>query len=192
MKDRVLARWMWSGLTFLLLAGYAVARPVNARYSISPSSVGVALSNAGVQVNESQIEFLSSVSSASEHVQLKLVSLAKLNDDALKAHLRCESNSECLPFYVVLRHLNAVNLPTRFSANTGNPKAHPVKKQGERVVRGGQAATMIYETKDIRIVLPIVCLQNGRRGERIRVASPDRKKIYLAEVVDNGLVKGIL
>jgi flagellar basal body P-ring formation chaperone FlgA len=191
MRRNIVERWMWLSVVTLSWVVCA-AQPVVDRTPIASSDVVIAMANAGVQTNPAQVEFLSSVNSVHEHASLKLVSLSKMTDNTMKAHLRCESNVECLPFYVVLHYLNAENIPAQYSPNTASRKVQPIIKSSERVIRGGQAATMIYEAKDIKIVLPIVCLQNGRRGERIRVASPDHKKIYLAEVIDNSFVKGIL
>jgi flagella basal body P-ring formation protein FlgA len=35
----------------------------------------------------------------------------------------------------------------------------------------------------IRIQLPVICLQNGRLGQTIRVTSKDRRQTFSAEVV---------
>jgi hypothetical protein len=35
----------------------------------------------------------------------------------------------------------------------------------------------------------VITLQGGKAGDRIRVASPDHKQIYVAEVVDGSLLK---
>jgi len=192
MGRKIVERWISPSLLVVMLAACAAAEPANPRDLISAGNVVAALATAGVQTTPAQVEFLSPVNSTHENANLKLVSLAKWTNDTMKAHLRCDSNAECLPFYVVLRHVNAECIPAHFSTTEAGRKSQQIKRPGERVIRGGQAATMIYQAKDIKIVVPIVCLQNGRRGERIRVASPDHRRVYLAEVIDSNLVKGIL
>jgi flagella basal body P-ring formation protein FlgA len=44
----------------------------------------------------------------------------------------------------------------------------------------------------MRITLRVICLENGARGERVRVSSTDHKRIYQAEVIDPGLLKSAL
>jgi flagella basal body P-ring formation protein FlgA len=40
--------------------------------------------------------------------------------------------------------------------------------------------------------LPVICLQNGVRGQRIRVASKDHRRFFEGEVVGTGVLKGSL
>jgi len=62
----------------------------------------------------------------------------------------------------------------------------------QNVIRGGDHATLILESPDSRMRLPVICLQSGVLGQRIRVASPDRKQYYEAEIVSPGMLKGNL
>jgi flagella basal body P-ring formation protein FlgA len=39
------------------------------------------------------------------------------------------------------------------------------------------------------ITLPVICLENGSQGERIRVSSTDRKFTYLGEIVAPGMLR---
>ena len=58
------------------------------------------------------------------------------------------------------------------------------------VIRGGDHATLILESPDFRMRFPVICLQSGVRGQRVRVASPDHKQFYEAEIVAPGMLKG--
>jgi flagella basal body P-ring formation protein FlgA len=46
--------------------------------------------------------------------------------------------------------------------------------------------------KDFRATTPVICLENGRQGESIRVSSLDRKRIMVGEIVGPGLLRGDL
>jgi hypothetical protein len=48
---------------------------------------------------------------------------------------------------------------------------------------------LLIEGANSRIVLPVVSLEGGLKGEVIKVASPDRKRIYRAEIMSNTTVR---
>jgi hypothetical protein len=171
------------------------AAPAPDRFAISPGRVSSALQQAGILAKSSQVEFLSAVTSMAENPQLTVVNVSRWRDGDSKALLRCRNNRECLPFYVVLHDNKATG---RISANFVNspqskPNAglKPRQQSAEKpLVRGGQRATLIIKNRDLRISLPVICLENGKRGETIRLSSPDRKQKYTGEVVEAGLLQG--
>lgn len=163
------------------------------RFIISPEHVVRALEQVGISPDADNVEFLSLVSSAIQNPQLSVVNIARWRPGDLKVRLRCRSNRECLPFYVVLRDTKAEKIPSGLlSATQVNPV--PVKKQRKPVdkplVRGGQRATLVLKNHDLRITIPVICLESGVRGEIIRLSSPDRKQKYAGEVVAAGLLQG--
>ena len=54
------------------------------------------------------------------------------------------------------------------------------------MVHNGKDATLVFEGQNMRMIMPVLCLQNGVRGQRIRVISKDRKKVFLALVTGPG------
>jgi len=165
------------------------------RFAISPGRVSSALQQTGIRVKSSQVEFLSAVNSISEYPQLTVMNVSLWRDGDSKALLRCQNNRECLPFYVVLHDSKATARISPNFANTaqGKPNAElkPRQQSAEKpLVRGGQHATLIIKNRDLRISLPVICLESGKRGETIRLSSPDRKQKYTGEVVEAGLLRG--
>ena len=190
--------WMARLLIFIAAGGtlsvHASAAPASERFAISPNRVSQALQQAGVSAKSAQVEFLSPVSSIGEYPRLVVVNVAQWRNGNLKALLRCQNHRECLPFYVVLRDqqmvegsrnfLNAAPTDARVKQKTRN------KSTGKLLVRGGQPAMLILRNQNLRITLPVICLENGERGEIIRLSSPDRKQKYAGEVVQAGLLEG--
>ena len=44
----------------------------------------------------------------------------------------------------------------------------------------------------IHMTLPVLCLQNGGRGQQVRVINKDTKKRYVARVTGPGVVTSVL
>ncbi len=106
----------------------------------------------------------------------------------IQVRLRCQDNHECLPFYVLV---HGIDDPKALGAE---PKALRALAQAAMpaTVRGGDHAILILETADSRLSFPVICLQSGNRGQKVRVSSPDHARFYDAEVVAAGLLKGSL
>ena len=172
------------------------AGPVRDRFAISPERISSVLQQAGIRAKSTQVEFLSPVSSMAENPQLTIVNIARWRDGKFKALLRCRNNRECLPFYVVIHDNDTITpaVSANFlSAIQGefSTKRKPRKRLAEKpLVRGGQRATLIMKNRNLRITLPVICLESGKRGETIRLSSPDRKQKYTGEVVEAGLLEG--
>jgi Chaperone for flagella basal body P-ring formation len=179
------------GLVAGLLIRYAGAEP---RIPMSSAHIAAELASAGVRVRTDQIEMLSNVSSVRANADLTVLSVSDWRGDARKVSLRCTNNADCLPFYIILHHASASEIPQKFSKHdrAATPAGKSRTRTGEILIRGGQSATLVLETENMRITLPVTCLQNGRRGERIRVMSSGARKIYQAEVLEPGLLRGIL
>jgi flagella basal body P-ring formation protein FlgA len=60
------------------------------------------------------------------------------------------------------------------------------------IVRAGSAVKLLIDGKNMRITVPVVCLQSGRQGQTIRVASSDRKRVYQAQVISQEFVRNTL
>jgi flagella basal body P-ring formation protein FlgA len=159
-----------------------------ARSVISARHVVDAMAAAGIAVNLNQIELLSGTSSTREDASLRVVSVTDQTEGAVKVKLRCQDNQECLPFYVLVHGIDGVNV-TRAIVS-----AAPVAKASvpQNVIRGGDHATLILESPDSRMRLPVICLQSGVRGQIIRVASPDHRQLFHAEIIAPGILKGSL
>jgi hypothetical protein len=184
------------GCFVLALAGsISVARGQvsRVRSTILAEDVSTAIKLAGVDVGPEQVEFLSgthglSGSKASESTSVRVVSMARETADKIKVKLRCQDNHDCLPFYVLVHGVDYENPKT--------PKANPAAAAAEalhrNVIRGGDHATLVLENVRARMSFPVICMESGAPGQKIRVSSPDHKQFYQAEVVAAGTLKGNL
>lgn len=190
----ILNKLVGLAVLFLLPVAVAAGETVNqARVAISPERVADAMASAGLTADRTQVEFLSEVTAKADSSSLQVVSVSRTLSGTVGVKLRCRENSDCLPFYVLVHNL----IPSGFSPIP--PRAEPlVGRRKEALaraipdIRGGDHATLIIENADLRISLPVICMQNGVRGQRIRVASKDHWHFFEGEVVAAGMLRGNL
>ena len=181
---------------FAVMGCACAAQPVSPGMPdrVGADRVAAALAARGLSLQPEQVEFLASVKSSRPDPALQIERLQAAGDSVL-ARIRCRDAGECLPFYVVL-HLTGkqdMQAMLKLMPATGSPvpaATHPSRPQW--VVRSGQRATFVLLGKELRATTPVICLENGRQGESIRVSSLDRKRIMVGEIVGPGLLRGAL
>lgn len=122
----------------------------------------------------------------------------------------CRTRSECLPFYASAAWPTEAPMPDllakdgerSISASSGpalKSQSYPAlsiesSSAGAApeplVIRVGNSATLILEGERIHIRLPVIFAQSGHVGDKVRVTTPDRKQVYVAEVLSSELLKG--
>jgi hypothetical protein len=158
------------------------------RTAASVQRVAGAMASAGIAVNPNQIELLSGTNSTRESASVRVVSVSNGTGGIVKVKLRCQDNLDCLPFYVLVHGVDEAKMGSaQVRALSGVVAGSP-----QSIIRGGDRATLVLESPDSRMTLPVICLQSGVRGQRIRVTSPDHRQFYDAEVVATGILKGSL
>lgn len=180
-----------------LIAGMGAAqlRAVDSspRAVITREQITDALAHSGVKVNSSQVEPLCAVTTTELQPRLQVVSVEPLDETTAKVRLQCDRSSICLPFYSLLHWANkeqARSAAARWDATAR--VRHPRRRlpSDQILVHNGRRAILVFAGADYRIQLPVLCLENGARGQWVRVSSTDRKKMYLARVVSPTVLEG--
>jgi hypothetical protein len=177
--------------TLLGIAIPTAAQTQPSRSAITPQRVANAMSDAGWKVSPGQVKLLSQVTT-SRDTWLQVVQVKHWQGNQLKVELRCHEPRSCLPFYVLVNEggkADKAGLTADAGADTDGKQAAlemPVEKP---LIRSGDPATLKFADKGLSITMPVICLENGQRGQRIRVASADHKRFYKAEIVGPGLLK---
>jgi len=171
-----------------------------ATVAITAPQVAAAAEEAGMPVSAQQVGFLSQVVATLENPELMAVRADLWGNSQAMVLMRCRNSGQCIPFYVALKWPDAAaaaqalrnsNLPSGITGSAVNLRpavqaSHPAEPA---VVRRGDAATLVIEGERMRMELPVICMQDGGVGARIRVMSADRKKNYVAEVVSPKFLK---
>jgi hypothetical protein len=164
------------------------------RTAITPQRVASAMADAGWTVRPEQVKLLSQVTSSSREAWLQVVQVTHWQGDKLKVELRCHDPHACLPFYVLVNQAGTAakrgqTLSGDESAGTPAGRAELEMTAEKPLLRSGDPATLTFADNGLHISMPVICLENGHRGQKIRVASADHKRFYKAEIVGPGLLK---
>jgi hypothetical protein len=195
LKKKSVNQFAWAALAFVSVMPAAMSQAGAARSQRSVQRVVDAMGLAGLVVGSDQVEFLAGIASPGETV--RVVSVSDSRAGTVKVKLRCLDSHECLPFYVLVHGVlvHGVLVPSLDKVNVGGEKhAVPIEKATslQNIIRGGDRATLTLETQDSRMSFPVICLQSGVRGQRVRAASPDHRQFFDAEVVAPGMLRGSL
>lgn len=184
------------GACVLPLCGEPVRAATSHPAQVAAEDVVQGLADAGITIQPSQVSFLADIPATGEHAELELLSLEPLATTRAKtrAKMRCADPSQCIPFYVEISGIADAHMGKRdVPSDTGkDPAAKPLSKGNAGItsrprepviLKQGSAATLQMATSRMLITMPVICLQNGHKGERVRVTSVDRTKIFVAEVI---------
>jgi hypothetical protein len=181
------------------LPGWVQAQSqMQGRFQISMHQVAQTLTANGVQTLDEQVQLLAKVVATEPSPVLEVVSVEPLGDRSPGKNresrslvkMGCRLPGTCLPFYSIVSRPEApIDGPSGargFSSATGNTA---LKANTGIVMRVGAHATLVMDDARSHVEVAVVSLENGVAGHRIRVASPDHKQVYVAEVVSANLLK---
>jgi len=191
------ARWIATWLVAAMgLPGWGQSQPPQ-RFALTAHQVAQALSGSGVQIADEQISLLAKVVATEANPALDVLSVEPLGDQqAVHAETRsrvklgCHLPGKCLPFYAMV--IWPDGMPGReASAHLASSVSGSdvLKPNGAFTIRAGTHATMVMDDGRSHIQVAVVTLENGMAGHQIRVASPDHKQTYIAEVVSANLLR---
>ena len=149
------------------------------RTAITTVHITGALTTAGLNVTVGQVESLSTMTASELNPKLTATKVEALDANTTKVRLQCARTDICLPFYVLVHWPEGTKQDLK-----GTAQPHILLEP--LMVRNGKDATLIFEGQNMRMTMSVLCLQNGVRGQRIRVISKDRKKVFLARVTGPG------
>ena len=163
-----------------------VAPVTSPRVSVSLDQIATALVSEGLEVNSTQLQLLSNVTS----IAGATVHLTKLNQESagtILAEFGCRRR-QCLPFYVLMHDVHTNNKIRKSIDQTAAGKS-PVTNP---LIRRGKPVTLMLEGSNCRITVPAISLEHGMQGQVIRVASLDHKRTFHAEVINETTVRSTL
>jgi len=167
------------------------------RFVLTAPQIARTLSDQGMQITDS-VSLLARVVATEPHPVLDIISVAPLGErwsaGRSETHslvkLGCHLPGTCLPFYVIVHGPEG---PVVSAANGTGALALPttarMKTNTATTMRAGTHAMLVMDDTRSHVQVSVISLQNGNAGDRIRVASPDRKQVYTAEVIDANLLK---
>jgi hypothetical protein len=188
-------------MLMIAMASRALSQPQRQiRYELAAEQIVVAvqrqLIKGGVKVTEAEISLPARIVATERAPILEVNSVEEFSRYEVNGHsvarskikLTCRAVSVCLPFYAIVSRKGR---PTESSARTFVPSNLEVLEPKSKVTMAvGTSATLVMGDENMHIELKVVSLESGSTGRLIRVASPDHKTIYVAEIVSANLVMG--
>lgn len=164
------------------------------RYPITSMQVSQAIGNAGTPVSPGAVSLLSDVVASTPTPHLRVQSVERAAGDQLMVRISCETPEQCLPFMVSLRSTSetAARLAGLLSPASASARTATGVTRDQMAIRNGAQAVLLLDGKHVHIQIPVVTLENGAVGQRIRVTEKDRRQTYMAVVVNSGLLQGRL
>jgi hypothetical protein len=178
---------------FILMWLLAVpAMAATGHYAISPQQVAAAIAGMGVPVVPGQVSLLSDVVANTASPHLLVDSIQRWGASGMMARLQCESQEECLPFFVKLRLQDGTPQPVLTSAPQAAAAPVQAKPAARLLMRAGSPAVLLLDGPHVQIRVSVVCLDSGAMGQTVHAADPDHRQVYAAQVIAAGVLKGRL
>jgi hypothetical protein len=168
------------------------------RFALTTHQVAQTLSNRGIQVADKQVSLVANVVATEPSPRLDILSVqpfgTSLHAEQAQARswvrLGCHLPGACLPFYAIVTapqgQAGRVASASTVLSSNGNDLFEP---DSEITMKAGTRATLMLDDHRSQIQVAVISLEKGTAGRRIRVASPDHKHVYVAEVVSASLLK---
>lgn len=168
------------------------------RFTLTVRQVAQTLSDKGFRTTDQEVSLLAKVVATEPNPVLDVLSVDPLGDQSVGEHaqtwsrvrMACHLPGRCLPFYAIVKWPEGVVEDAGGSSTASIASGlQALKRSGVFTIHSGEYATLVMDDDRARIRVSVVSLENGVIGQKIRVASPDHKQKYVAEVVSASLLK---
>ena len=143
-----------------------------------------ALSERGYAIDSHDVSLLVSVVATVPVPVLEIRAVEpmdRVSEPSSKVKVACHLPGTCVPFYALIRW--STTPPSGMTTI-------PVEPRLPIVMRAGTHATLWMGDGRSQIQMSVISLEQGATGRSIRVASSDRKRTYVAEIVSPHMLKG--
>lgn len=190
----------WMSVLFIVatsMLSWGQSQPQQ-HFALTMQQVAQTLSASGMQTSDQQVFLLAKVVATEPNPALDILSVEPFGDRSteqraetrFRVKMACHLRGRCLPFYAIVRWPEATVEHAASSSNASRPSGNiALKQNGTFTIRSGAHAMLVMDDDRAHIQVVVVSLENGKVGQKIRVASPDHKQIYVAEVVSANLLK---
>lgn len=185
-----------------------------ARFPVMPEQVRLAMQGRNWPVEGVQVRLAAVITATVAKPSLEIDSVAPGAAHNAMLRLACRVHTECLPFFASVvwpADLPVPSLSVRTESTSRSAFGGHVADTGTAdspelqagsisatnapappAVHAGSPATLLLNGARIHIRLHVVFAQGGHVGDTVRVTTPDRKQVYVAEVLTPELLQGEL
>lgn len=193
--------------------GQSLRAQLLARFPVKPEQVVLAMQGRDWLMDGVQVRLAAPVTATVSEPALDIKSVAASYGHETLLRVTCRVSAECLPFFasavwpaeapmpglppkrnktgvIHTDHAMEGQLPATLELQAGSSAEANVLMPP--VIRAGSLATLVLDGPRVHIRMSVVVAQTGHVGDTVRVTTPDRKQVYVAEVLTPELLKGEL
>jgi len=126
------------------------------------------------------------VVAAGSDFHLQVISAERVRDRVLQVRLRCSDSALCGTFLARMVFAERLMKPVAPLVELEPAACGPV------LTEKAKSATLVLKNESARVSLPVICIDQGRMGERIRVKDRKTGRVFAARVVGSQLVEANL
>ncbi len=196
------ARWSTVILPLLTLTGALCLPAKNTRaegtakrFPVTPEMVVSAMEYRQLPVEGVQVRLSAPITASSSNPMLDIQTMTMVGVHSAQLRVACRVHAECLPFYVAATWPDAhtaMTIPGELFRPSvlSSTVAKAIEAPAQDALKPGSTATLLIEDQKVHIQLQVICLEGGIAGDKVRVATPDHRLAYKAEIVAPNLLKG--
>lgn len=195
-QARWIERWSRVRLVGAVLAMLPAAHAQAPRFSVTSEQVVAAMQGHAWSTEGVRVTLPAAITAAVADPKLGVAMASMLTAHEARLRIVCRVPAACLPFYATAtwpESTESVAPPSDRSAGSGERKTPASAADNESSagrLRAGAPVTLLLEGERVHIQMRAVLLQGGATGEKVRVATRDRKQTYVAEIVNSTLLRG--
>jgi len=161
------------------------------RFPVTPQMVMNAMKSRSIPVDGVQVTLSAPITSATPNPELEVQSVSMTGTHRAMLRLACKNTADCIPFYISAAWQDDASIiPLPALAPTQQTHTASMALQPTDFLRAGTPAVLTIDDDRLHIQLRVITLQSGSQGEMIRVTTPDRRRAFVAEVINSRLLKG--
>ena len=191
------ANWRRVCLLGTVLATIPAAHAQAPRFSVTSEQVVAAMQGHSWRTEGVRVTLPAAITAAVADPKLGVAMASMLTAHEARLRIVCRVPAACLPFYATAtwpESVESVAPPSDGSAGIGERKtpasAADANESSAGRLRAGTSVTLLLEGERVHIQMQVVSLQGGTTGDKVRVATRDRKQTYVAEIVNPTLLRG--
>jgi len=163
-------------------------------YEVNSVEVAAAISSLGVQVQSGDVTLLAHAVAAIPFPKLRIGASKQSYNNSLLLRVECVEPQDCLPFFVSIHgdQRSIARLEAITETEPSSSFSQVNKPASQAAIRTGEPVLLLLEGPHIHIRIPVVSLENGAVGQRIRVKEEGNHQSYTGVIVKDGVVQGRL
>ncbi len=179
----------------LLLPAMDVAAAAEPQF-ITTDQVVKAMQARQLPVDGVHVDLAAHISATVGEPVLEIQSAVLLNPHSARLRVGCQVHSECMAFYASAQW-PATSQPITMamlaaSAGKPGPGGGGTAVKAVSALRPGSHAVLLIDQDKIHIRLPVICVQGGAAGDKVRVTTANRQQLFEAVILNSDELKGTL